>query len=60
MVSVDVFAHALLWSFDAASLKSVIGLHAHMLYYYRYCGYRMLRPQVRRGRPPGGGRGSRC
>jgi len=60
VVSVDVFAHALLWSFDAASLKSVIGLHAHMLYYYRYCGYRMLRPQVRRGRPPGGGRGSRC
>lgn len=47
VVKIEIFAHALLWSFNASALKSVIGLHSHVLYYYRYYQYRMLRPQVR-------------
>lgn len=46
VVTVDIFANALLWNFNAAALKSVIGLHSHVLYYYRYYQYRLLRPQV--------------
>lgn len=46
VVKIEIFAHALLWSFNASALKSVIGLHSHVLYYYRYYQYRMLRPQV--------------
>ena len=47
VITIDMFAHALLWNFNASSLKSVIALSSHILYYYRYYEYRMLRPQVR-------------
>ena len=38
-VVLDACTHALLWSFNAAFLRSVIGLYSHMLL------LRMLRPQ---------------
>lgn len=42
----STFAHALLFNFDASAMKSVVSLHAHIIYYYRYYCYRMLRPQA--------------
>lgn len=46
VLNASIFGHALLFNFSPQAMKSVISLHAHVLYYYRYYTYRMLRPQV--------------
>ena len=53
VVNIHIFAHALLFHFNAPALKSTLSLHSHFVYYFRYHQYRKLRPQVSSACLPG-------
>ncbi len=46
VVSVEVAANALLVRYNAASMRSLIGLHANYVYFFRYFQHRQIRPQA--------------